>query len=432
MEGNEENKEEKKTVVITEGDLKYAKKQWLYKTIAAVVIIATIIGIASASVTYYVTIGKNYSSFYDITSKVKSDKNKKETVASGETIDDISEVLTTFADVIDKEYIGEIDKNTLIDETVKGFVKGIGDEYSEYMTASEWEDYQADGLGNFVGVGVYMTLDSDDNVVIVSTIKDTPAEKAGLQPEDIIIGVDDESVVGMNTDEVSKKVKGVEGTEVTLNINRKGERLDFKMKREAIKVYHAESKMLENNVGYISLLTFDEGCAEEFKAEMDKLVEQGAKKVIIDLRYNTGGLVDESLAIADLFLDKDKTILITKSADGTEQVNKARTDKNYDMDIVILVNKYTASASEILTGALEDNKEAVTVGELTYGKGVIQNVYQLLDGSVLKLTTQEYFTPNRTKINKVGIKPDYEVKISDEDAEKEKDSQLEKAQELLK
>lgn len=426
----EEENKEKKENIISEGDFKHAKQQWLYKSIVVVVAIMLVAIVISSSITYYVTIGNKFNKLYKSTSNAKDGATKTTATA---TISDISSVLSTFAEVIDEEYIGEIDKENLIDETIKGFVNGIKDEYSEYMTAEEWEEYQADALGNFVGIGIYMTQETDtNNVVIVSTMKDTPAEKAGIQKEDIIIGVDGESTAGMTTADVSRKVKGEEGTEVTINISRNGERKDFTVKRETIKVYHVETKMLENNIGYISLLAFDTGCADEFAEGVQTLISEGATKLIIDLRDNTGGLVDEALEILNLFLEKDQITLITKSADGTEKTNKATGDKKFNGEIAILVNEYTASASEIVTGALKDNGKAKVIGTLTYGKGVIQNVYQLLDGSVLKLTTQEYYTPNNTKINKVGIKPDYEVEITEENVKNQFDSQLKKAEELLK
>ena len=190
--------------------------------------------------------------------------------------------------------------------------------------------------------------------------------------------------------------------------------------------------MLENNIGYISLVTFDTGCADEFKQALTDLKAQGANKFILDLRYNTGGLVDEALNIANCFIEKDKTLLYTVDSDNNKVETKAENDPmDSESELVVLVNYYSASASEILTGALKDHKRATIVGEKTYGKGVIQNVFQLTDGSVLKLTFAEYFTPNESKINEVGIEPDSVVELP-EDEENTTDTQLEKAKELLK
>ena len=273
------------------------------------------------------------------------------------------------------------------------------------------------------------------NSIVLSTIKDSPAEKAGVKAEDIITAVNGTSTLDMELEEVSNSVKGEEGTDVTITVYRDGEYLDFTMTRSQVKVYHVESKMLENNIGYISLFTFDEGCSDEFEANMDELINQGATKIIFDLRYNTGGIVDEALDIIDLFVDKGDTTLIEMDGKGNETVITSEKDKKYDVELVILTNEYTASSSEIVTGALVDNEVATTVGTTTYGKGVIQNVYSLSDGSVLKLTTTEYYTPNRNKINKVGIKPDYEVQLDENNVTEDGtifDNQLEKAKEILK
>ena len=429
IKNNKELKGEESNKVITEEEFEYANKQWRYKTIAWVFVFVIISIILTSSITYWVAVGSKYNNLYQATSDIDS----TETVEASETISDISTILNSFAEVIDENYIGDINKETLIDSTIKGFVSGIGDEYSEYMTAAEWEDYQSSALGNYCGVGIYMSTDENGNIVVVSTIKGTPAEEVGVQSEDIITAIDGVATENMTTTDASNAVKGEEGTDVTITIYRDGEYIDYTMTRSSIKVYHVESEMLDNEIGYISLLTFDEGCSEEFETHMDDLINQGATKIIFDLRYNTGGLVDEALNIVDLFVDNGVTTLIEMDSKGNETVTKSETDKKYDVEMVVLINEYTASSSEIVTGALVDNGVAETVGTVTYGKGVIQNVYSLSDGSVLKLTTAEYYTPNKNKINKVGITPDYEVELDTTDAEDGTvvDTQLEKAKEIL-
>lgn len=414
---------------ITEEEFKYANKQWKYKTIAWIFVFVVITVILTSSITYWITIGSKYNNLYQATSDIDSE----ETVEATETISDISTILNSFAEVIDENYIGDINKEEIIDSTIKGFVSGIGDEYSEYMTAAEWEDYQSSALGNYCGVGIYMTTDDNGNIVVVSTIAGTPAEEAGVQAEDIITAINGTSTAEMTVTDASNAVKGEEGTDVTITIYRNGEYIDYTMTRSDIKVYHVESEMLDDEIGYISLLTFDEGCSEEFETHMDNLINQGATKIIFDLRYNTGGLVDEALDIVDLFVDNGATTLIEMDSKGNETVTKSETDKKYDVEMVVLINEYTASSSEIVTGALVDNGIAETVGTVTYGKGVIQNVYSLSDGSVLKLTTAEYYTPNKNKINNVGITPDYEVELDETISEDGTvvDTQLERAREVL-
>ena len=341
----------------------------------------------------------------------------------------IAESLKSFRSVIDEYYIGEIDEQKMLDETIKGYINGLDDEYSQYMTADEWKEFQADALGNYVGIGIYMSVDKNGNVVVVSPIKDTPAEKSGLKTGDVIVYVNDESMIGIDSEIVSSKIKGEEGTKVKITVLRGEEYIDFEIERKSIKVYHVESEMLEKNIGYISLLTFDEGCAEEFKNAYLDLKAKGAKNVIIDLRNNTGGLVNECLDIADMILQKGNIELITVDAKGNKEINKSQKAPIVEGEIVVLVNEYSASASEILVAALKENDRAKVVGKTTYGKGVIQSVLSLNDGSVLKLTVSEYFTPTEQKINKVGVKPDYDIDLPEDLS---KDTQLDKAIELLK
>ena len=399
------------------------------KYVIAFVIIACIIAVASSAITYY----------YVITGVENKTISELKTIeiepgeSAEQTTNEVAETLQKFRTVIDNYYIGDIDEMDLLDGAIKGYVSGLGDEYSEYMTAEEWKDYQADALGNYVGVGIYMSMDKQNNIVVVSPIKGTPADEAGVQPGDIIVQIDGESTSGMSSTDAASKIKGVEGTKVSLKLLRDEEYVDVELERKAIKVYHVESEMKEDGIGYIQLLTFDTGCAEEVKKAYEDLKKQGATKIIFDLRNNTGGLVDEALDIADYMIAKDKNILITVDSQGNKEYNKSNHNPTMDCPIVVLVNEYSASASEILTGALKDNEEATVVGTKTYGKGVIQNVFQLNDGSALKLTIAEYYTPNETKINKIGIEPDEVVEdIEQEKDEEQIDEQLNKAIELIK
>lgn len=424
-----EDKESKEENVNTQEEFEYKLKQMHYKYILGAVIVLVITVILSVSITYYIAIGKKYDELYKTISKTIEDDDQ--IITANDSISDISLILSSFSKIIDSEYIGEISKKEIIEQTVKGFVKGIGDEYSEYFTKEEWEEFQSEQLGNYVGIGVYLSTDESDNVVIVGIIKDSPAEEVGLKEEDIIVAIDGESAIGMTIDEVSSKVKGEEGTNVNLTVSRDGKDVSFTLIRKAIKVYHVEYEMFENNIGYVSLLTFDEGCAQEMKEAFDDLKNQGAQKIILDLRYNTGGYVDEALEILDMLLDDGQIELITKSANGAEEIDNATGEKEYNFELVILANEYSASASEILVGALKDNNRAIIIGKTTYGKGVIQNVYNLQEYGVLKLTVQEYFTPNNDKIHEIGVEPDYEVELELEELENGIDTQLEKAKEIL-
>lgn len=425
------------------------------KYVITFIIIAVLIAVASSAITYYyVTTGVEDKSVLDLKSakddlgRIIEDDSTNEVEFEGTnqtntslttnknselTTEVVADTLEKFRNVIDNYYIGEIDEMDLLDGAIKGYVSGLGDEYSEYMTAEEWKDYQADALGNYVGVGIYMSMDKQNNIVVVSPIKGTPAEEAGVQPGDIIVQIDGETTSGMTSNDAASKIKGVEGTKVKLKLLRDNDYVDVELERKAIKVYHVESEMKEDGIGYIQLLTFDTGCAAEVRNAYESLKTQGAQKIIFDLRNNTGGLVDEALQIADYMIAKDKIVLITVDSKGNKEYSRSNNDPTMDCPIVVLVNEYSASASEILTGALKDNEEAKVLGTKTYGKGVIQNVFQLNDGSALKLTIAEYYTPNETKINKIGIEPDEVVEdIEQGKDEEEIDEQLNRAIEVIK
>ena len=250
-----------------------------------------------------------------------------------------------------------------------------------------------------------------------------------MQAKDIIAKVNGVSYDASELTKMSTNIKGEEGTTVDLEIIRNGQTINYTLERASVELYPVEGVVLEENIGYIELATFDEGCAEQFKTAYEELKNKNVKSLIIDLRNNGGGIVDEALQITDYILDKDSTMLITADKNKAEEIETSKNDPIIDVPIIILVNNETASASEILAGAIQDYKKATIVGEKTFGKGVIQELYTLNDGSGLKITIKEYFTPNRNKINKVGIKPDYEII---EEKETEEDEQLQKAMELLK
>lgn len=395
----------------------YEKKQFIYKSILAIVFVSCI----TVVITVYATYNCMEANFFGITEKLTEDSNK--------SIDTIGETLSNYRALINEYYRGDVDEKKLLDETIKGYINGLDDEYSEYMTAEEWSEYQESAFGNYVGIGIYMGQDKDGNIVVIEPIEDSPAENIGIQSNDIIVEVNGESVSGMNTSDVANKVKGEEGTMVNIKILRDGEYMSFDVERKEIKIYHVTNKMLENNIGYIKLLTFDQGTSEQFKSAFEELKENGAQKLIIDLRDNTGGYVDEALAIAEMIIPKGEKMLITIDSKDRRTENVAKQDPIIDMDIVVLTNEYSASASEILTGTLRDNGKAKSVGTKTYGKGVIQNIFSMAGGGKLKLTIAEYFTPNETKINNIGINPDFEVE--DIDDEENIDEQLNKAIEVI-
>ena len=237
--------------------------------------------------------------------------------------------------------------------------------------------------------------------------------------------------------EASNKIKGEEGSTVKLELLRGNETITYEIKRENIKVNPVEAKVLQNNIGYIKFSSFDEDTAEDFKKKYEELNKQGIKSLIIDLRNNGGGIVTEALEIADYFTPKDSILLYEVDKNNKEEIEKSKNEAIINMPVIILTNENTASSSEILAGALKDLEKAKIVGTKTYGKGVIQEVLSLPDGSGIKITSEEYLTPNKTKINKVGIQPDVEIKLPETvknilDVEEKDDTQLQKAIEMLK
>lgn len=357
------------------------------------------------------------------------DIKKPASTESIKNINAISENLKSFRRIIDKMYVGDIDEKKMMDESIKGYVNGLGDEYSEYLTKEEWDEFNEAAFGNFVGIGVVMGIDVNGNIVIVQVIDDSPAQEASIQEGDIIAEADGTSLLGQSADLASSIIKGHEGTTVHLKLIRNDEIVEMDVLRRQIELYKVKTKMLDDEIGYILFQTFDEGSAEEVRVAYEELKAQGAKKIILDLRDNTGGVVEEAENIADLFLDKDQATIITVDKDKKEDIAYTKKEKIITEPLVVLVNQYSASASEMLAGVLKDYGRADLVGTKTYGKGVMQTVMMLEDGSALKLTTAEYFTPSRTKINKEGIEPNYKVEAG---KKSEEDLQLNKAIEIIK
>ena len=354
------------------------------------------------------------------------------------SLEGLEETLQNFRVAFEKEYIGEIDDEAMVESAIKGYVSGLGDEYTTYYTKEEMEDLMEETEGNYVGIGIYISAYKESNeIVIIKPMEGSPAEEAGLLPGDIITKVDGVEYNGDTIDEMTNKIKGPEGTKVKVEIKRNGQTQEIEVERRKILISHIDSKIIEDNIGYISISDFEGGCAQEFEENYKNLEEQGIESLIIDIRNNGGGLVDEAIAILELITNKGSTLLITTDKNEAEEVTKSEKDPIINMPIVLLVNEYSASASEIMAGALKDNNKATLVGTTTYGKGVIQKVYPLTDGSGLKMTTNEYFTPNHNKINKIGIDPDEEIDLPEEvkhktDITEEEDTQLQKAIEILK
>ena len=325
--------------------------------------------------------------------------------------------LASLKSFISENYDGTYDEDKMIETAIKGYVEGLGDKYSEYITKEEYKEFYTNYVsGEYCGVGIYVGIDEEaDKVIVLAPMPGGSAEAAGIVTGDYIIGMKD----------------GEEGSTVNVKIEKKdGTTKTYTLTRKKINLTETYAKNLDNNIGYLKIGSFDDGEYQKVVNEYEK-IKENLRGLIIDLRSNGGGIIKEAEQIADLFLDKDKVMYIESSKNGTEVEHKTNTDKTIEVPIVILVNKSTASASEALTAALKENLNCKIVGEKTYGKGVIQTIYNLKDGSALKLTTNHYFTPKHEKINEIGIKPDIEVTLTGNSSEyivdNKEDNQLQQA-----
>lgn len=399
------------------------KRFKIYKVVMLVILVAFI--------TFLLTTIGMYQYF------IKSGSGQK-IISTSSEYQDIASELSKYKRLIDKYFLGDVDEEKLKEGAIKGYIEGLDDQYTEYISKDDMKDYLEDATGNFVGIGIYMTKDADANkIMVLSPIKGSPAEKAGILPGDYIVGVDDVTYTAEDMSVAANKIKGEVGSSVKIEILRNSETKTFEITRENIKVNPVEGQVLENNIGYIEFSSFDDGTADDFKAKYEELEKQGIKSLVIDLRNNGGGIVSEALQIADYILEKDDVTLYEVDKNNKEEIKKSENDPIINMPIVLLTNGNTASSSEILAGALKDHGKAKIVGTKTYGKGVIQQLLTLPDGSGLKITSEEYLTPNKTKINKIGIEPDEKVELPDTvknvlTIEQKDDTQLQKAIEILK
>ena len=399
--------------------MKTSKAERIYRVVMLIIITALISSIITAVV---------------VNERITSSSSIKN-IAEGDGTTGIETTLAAIRTILEEEYIGELDDERMLEMAVKGYVAGVGDEYTAYYTPEEMNQEYDTAMGNYVGIGIYMIVNYEEGTItIVEAMENSPALEAGLQENDLITKVDGEEVTVDNVSEISDKIKGEEGTSVKLEIKRGEEEFEVEIERRRIEVSHIESRRLDGNIAYIQVLDFDGGVAKEFKENYEQLKSEGATSLIIDIRSNGGGVVDEAIDMLEMICDNGSTLLIETDKDGKETIIKSEAEPIIDIPIVVLVNGSSASASEIFAGALKDHNKATIIGTQTYGKGVIQTLMRLSDGSGLKTTTEEYCTPNRNKINKVGIEPNIVVELPAdiEELTDENDTQLQSAIEELK
>lgn len=354
--------------------------------------------------------------------------------------EEIVEKLSVLKMLIDTYYLEDVDSEAYATGIYKGFVNSLDDPYSTYYTKQEYSNLIESSSGVYHGIGAVVSQDVKTGVItIVRPYKDGPAYKAGLLPDDILYKVEGEEVTGEDLTEVVSKIKGKEGTEVNITIYRDGvtDPMDFTIVRRKINIPTIEYEMLKDNIGYIQIVEFDEITISQFSSALSALEKKGMKGLVIDVRNNPGGLLNSVVDILDRLLPKGKLVVYTEDKYGNREEEKTDNPDRYNKPIVVMINGNSASASEIFAGTLQDYDKATVIGTTSFGKGIVQRVIPLTDGTAVKLTISKYFTPNGRNIHGEGIVPDVEVELDEELKQlvtipKDKDNQLQKAIDLLK
>lgn len=353
---------------------------------------------------------------------------KKEAV-SETTEAKISELKT----LIDQNYLGDVDEEELEEGLYKGYINGLDDPYSVYYDEEETQALYESTQGEYSGIGAVLSQNMDSGVItLVQIYEDSPAMKAGLEDNDILYKVEGEEVTGQDLTEVVSKIKGEQGTEVNLTVLRgeDAEEVTVTAVRDKIQAQTIQYEMLEDNIGYIAVSEFDAVTYEQYKAALEDLENQGMNGLIIDLRNNPGGSLTTVCDMLDLMLPEG-LIVYTEDKNGDRSEMTSDEEHQFEKPLAVLVNGNSASASEIFSGAIQDYGTGTIVGTQTYGKGVVQQLFDLDDGTCVKLTIAEYFTPKGRNINGKGITPDVEVEYEKDEDHPEADNQLDKAIEVI-
>ena len=368
----------------------------------------------------------------------KKDDNEK----SSKKVNDeyVLERINEVKRMIDKNYYKKADDYDVLIGMLKGAVNSLKDPYSYYMTEDEYKKFNEETDGEFAGLGIYVSGSIDDNLItVVAPMKGTPADRAGLKTDDKIIKINGKDFTADKMDDAVKIMRGKPGEKVKITVLRRDENgkakfIDFEIVREIIKVQTVSSKLLKDNIGYISISGFDTPTYNDFDKQYKELKKQGMKKLILDLRNNPGGLLTTSTQVVNTFLDGGLIMYTLDKQNNKETINATKGAD--DIKIAVLVNKGSASASEIVAGALKDRKRATIIGTQTFGKGIVQTVFNMPDGEGLKLTTSAYYTPSGVNIHGKGIAPDIKVELNKEVKTISidnlgKDNQIQKAIEIL-
>lgn len=348
-----------------------------------------------------------------------------------ENIEDISYKIGLIEAYLDKYYMEEVDAEELEEGMYYGLVASLGDIYTTYYTAEQYESVLESNSGEYCGIGVVIRQDSTTGAIIVQQVySKSPANEAGIEEGDVIYSVNGESIEGITSDELVTMIVGKEDSKFNMAVKRDGEIIEFELVRRQIEKDIVTYRMEKDNTGYIKIEEFDEVTASQVKSAIVDLQSQGMEKLVIDLRDNPGGMLTSVKEVAGMFLPEDKLFLYSETKEGErEDFYTSGTPILEDMPMCVLINENSASAAEAFSGAMKCYERAEIVGTTSFGKGIMQSIFKLKDGSALKITVGKYYLPDGSNIHKTGITPDYEVENDDTT---ETDEQLDKALEILK
>ncbi len=352
------------------------------------------------------------SIFIVISPNIEYKKNK-----SGASKNDVDNALSKIREALVRvydEYIDEVDFDTMVEGAISGIASSTKDPYTRYISEEDFEEMLIEGTEEYVGIGVHLTYDvQKDGILILGLMPGSPAEEVGLKAGDVIYYIENTRVTIDNYLDQIDVIKGEEGTKVKLIVGRGEELKEFEVLRKKVQNNNISSEILDNNIGYIRIWAFENQIYDQFKKEYDKLMGNNIKGLIIDLRNNPGGLVDQTLKIANLLVPESDALKLV-SRYGVEKIYKTTSKDEINIPLAIVVNENSASASEILSGIVKDSNKGVIVGTKTYGKGIVQSTKQLSFGGALSITTAKYYTASGIEIHKNGIIPDIEVNLDEE------------------
>ncbi|MBO6015046.1 MAG: S41 family peptidase [Lachnospiraceae bacterium] len=361
--------------------------------------------------------------------------SKKENTDDSLITKEIESKVSLIKSSIDRYFLNEYDEKTMEEGIYKGIVQSLDDPYSTYYSSEELKELREKTEGIYYGIGAYVSIDKEtEGGMITKVMPGSPAEEAGVKDNDIIVKVDDESVLGLSITDIVTKIKGPNNTQVTLTLFREGvpEYVEIPVTRKKIETPTVISEMMEDDIAYIQITEFDSVTTQQFAEALTNAKEAGMKGLILDLRDNPGGNLTDVINISRMLLPRG-LIVYTEDKNGSRQEYRCDGANEIQQPMVVLVNGNSASASEILSGAIKDYKKGTILGTTTYGKGIVQKIFGVTDGSALKLTVSHYYTPNGNDIHGVGIEPNETLEF-DVDAylEDGTDNQLERALEILK